>query len=44
MSNILEYKCYIGRVEFSADDKVFHGKIRKLNPWQRLTRNDMRRK
>ncbi len=31
MSNILEYKGYIGRVEFSAEDKVFHGKIEYIN-------------
>jgi len=31
MSNILEYKSYIGRVEFSAEDKVFHGKIEFIN-------------
>jgi predicted HicB family RNase H-like nuclease len=31
MSNILEYKGYIGRVDFSAEDKVFHGKIEFIN-------------
>ena len=31
MSNILEYKGYIGRVEFSAEDRVFHGKIEFIN-------------
>jgi len=31
MSNILEHKGYIGRVEFSAEDKVFHGKIEFIN-------------
>ena len=31
MSNILEYKGYIGRVEFSAEDKVFHGKVEFIN-------------
>lgn len=31
MSNILEYKGYIGRVEFSAEDKVFHGRIEYIN-------------
>jgi predicted HicB family RNase H-like nuclease len=31
VSNILEYKGYIGRVEFSAEDKVFHGKIEYIN-------------
>ena len=31
MSNILEYKGYIGRVEFSAEDKIFHGKIEFIN-------------
>ncbi len=27
MNNILEYKGYIGSVDFSSDDKVFFGKI-----------------
>lgn len=27
----MEYKGYIGRVEFSAEDKVFHGKIDFIN-------------
>lgn len=27
MSNTLEYKGYIGSVEFSAEDEVFHGKL-----------------
>ncbi len=27
MSNTLEYKGYVGSVEFSADDDVFHGKL-----------------
>lgn len=31
MSNILEYKGYIGQVEFSAEDKIFHGKIEFIN-------------
>ena len=31
MSNILEYKGYIGRVEFSAEDKIFHGKLEFIN-------------
>lgn len=31
MSNILKYKNYIGRVEFSAEDRVFHGKIEFIN-------------
>lgn len=31
MSNILEYKGYIGRVEFSAEDKIFHGKLEYIN-------------
>lgn len=31
MSNMLEYKGYIGRVEFSAEDKIFHGKIEFIN-------------
>lgn len=31
MSNLLEYKGYMGRVDFSAEDKVFHGKIEFIN-------------
>lgn len=31
MSNILEYKGYIGRIEFSAEDKIFHGKLEFIN-------------
>jgi len=31
MSNLLEYKGYIGRVDFSAEDRVFHGKIEFIN-------------
>lgn len=31
MKNYLEYKGYLGTVEFSADDKVFFGKIRGIN-------------
>jgi predicted HicB family RNase H-like nuclease len=31
MKNYLEYKNYIGTVEFSADDKVFWGKIHGIN-------------
>jgi predicted HicB family RNase H-like nuclease len=27
MSNVLEYKGYIGSVEFSSEDDVFHGKL-----------------
>ena len=27
MKNVLEYKGYTGTVEFSAEDKVFFGKI-----------------
>jgi len=27
MSDILEYKGYRGSVEYSADDRVFHGKV-----------------
>lgn len=27
MRNVLEYKGYTGSVEFSADDKIFYGKI-----------------
>ena len=31
MSNLLEYKGYNGRVEFSAEDMIFHGKIESIN-------------
>ena len=31
MKNYLEYKSYIGTVEFSAEDKVFFGKIHGIN-------------
>lgn len=31
MKNYLEHKGYIGTVEFSADDKVFFGKIQGIN-------------
>jgi predicted HicB family RNase H-like nuclease len=31
MKNYLEYKGYIGTVEFSAEDKVFFGKIQGIN-------------
>lgn len=31
MSNMLEYKGFHGRVEFSAEDKVFHGKLDFIN-------------
>ncbi|WP_281238793.1 type II toxin-antitoxin system HicB family antitoxin [Flavobacterium praedii] len=31
MKNYLEYKGYIGTVEFSADDKTFFGKIQGIN-------------
>lgn len=31
MKNYLEYKGYIGTVEFSAEDKVFFGKIHGIN-------------
>jgi predicted HicB family RNase H-like nuclease len=31
MKNYLEFKNYIGTVEFSADDKVFWGKIHGTN-------------
>lgn len=31
MKNYLEYKGYIGTVQFSADDKVFFGKIQGIN-------------
>ena len=31
MKNYLEYKGYLGTVEFSADDKVFFGKVQGIN-------------
>jgi len=31
MKNYLEYKGYIGTIEFSAEDKVFYGKIQGIN-------------
>ena len=31
MENVLKYKDYIGSVSFSADDRVFHGKIMGIN-------------
>ena len=31
MKNYFEYKEYVGTVEFSADDKVFFGKIHGIN-------------
>lgn len=31
MKNYLEYKGYVGRVEFSAEDKIFFGKIQGIN-------------
>ena len=31
MKNYLEYKGYLGTVEFSAEDKVFFGKIQGIN-------------
>ena len=31
MKNYLEYKGYIGTVEFSAEDKIFLGKIQGIN-------------
>lgn len=31
MKNYLEHKGYLGTVEFSADDKVFFGKIQGIN-------------
>ena len=30
MSNVLEYKGYIGSVDFSADDGVLHGKLQGI--------------
>lgn len=30
MKNYLEYKGYIGTIEFSAEDKVFYGKIQGI--------------
>ena len=31
MKNYLEYNGYIGTLEFSADDKIFFGKIHGIN-------------
>ncbi len=31
MKNYLEYKGYVGIMEFSAEDKVFYGKIQGMN-------------
>lgn len=31
MKNFLEYRGYLGTVEFSADDKCFFGKIQGIN-------------
>lgn len=31
MKNYLEYKGYVGTVEFSAEDKIFFGKIQGIN-------------
>jgi len=31
MKNYLEYKGYIGTLQFSADDKIFFGKIQGIN-------------
>ena len=31
MKNYLEHKGYIGTIEFSADDKVFYGKLEAIN-------------
>ena len=30
MNNTIEYKGYIGSVEFSAEDSVFHGKVQGI--------------
>ncbi len=31
MSNILKYKGYYGSVNFSAEDKIFYGKLEFIN-------------
>ena len=31
MKNYLEYKGYVGTLEFSAEDKIFYGKIQGIN-------------
>lgn len=31
MENVLEYKGYLTRIEYSVDDKVLHGKIEGIN-------------
>lgn len=30
MNNLMEYKGYIGSVEFSADDEIFYGKVQGI--------------
>ncbi len=30
MNNLMEYKGYVGSVEFSPDDKVFYGKVQGI--------------
>ena len=30
MSNIMEYKGYVGNVEFSPDDMIFYGKVQGI--------------
>lgn len=46
MSNTLEYKGYIGSVEFSSEDEVFHGKlegIRDLVSYEATEVEDLKR-
>jgi len=31
MSNTIEYKGYIGSIEYSPDDKCFYGKLEMIN-------------
>ncbi len=31
MKNYLEHKSYVGTIEFSAEDKVFYGKVQGIN-------------
>lgn len=30
MSNVLQYKGYVGSIEFSEDDKIFYGKVQGI--------------
>lgn len=44
MSNLIKYKDYYGSVEYSAEDRVFHGKIEFINDlvtFEATTVNDL---